>query len=288
MAYNFPGISFFFLILFSFQHAPANNDFRIFALNHYGDQLCAIEINEHHSIPACFEPAVIEQHLKSNQTFLEKQYLSDCPEPWLEQKSCSLKKIRKTSIRPNPFITLYNDLIKHPIQQMFFFIHNSLDDLVEDFFALGIPAITGVISYSLGLGKYSTFMLVVCVHTLSSPLGDKAGDWIQQYQRGIDCEKELEWQLCEIIANKIEDSIKTAFISVCYGNIWVIRTLEQYYYPRSLSGAESSHQVSKTHNIAMMFLLTLDTYQFFERYNWLNEIADAIADIFTERCRQGN
>ena len=231
---------------------------------------------------------MIEQNLKSNQTFLKKRYLSECPDSWIQQKSCILKKIRQPGIRQNPFITLYNDLIKHPIQQMIFFIHNSLDDLVEDFIALGTPVAVGTVSLLFDVRKSHTFFIILFVHTLSSPMGDNAGDWVQQYQQGVDIESEQEGQLCEIIANKIEDSIKATFIIVCYGNTLIIKLLEQCYYPSPTSEANNAGQISKLYNTAMGVLLIIDTCQFFERYNWINEIADAIADMFTEFCRHGN
>lgn len=123
---------------------------------------------------------------------------------------------------------------------------------------------------------------MLSVHTLSSLIGDLSGDWIHQFQRGTDSEKEDEWLLTEIIANKIEDSIKAAFIVICYGNTLVIKILERFYYCRQTLESQQQGQYSGLYKLTMGTLIAYDSYQFFERYNWINEIADAIADMFTD------
>lgn len=281
LTYKLSRIALMLLALLSTNTAFAKNNYRIFALQRYGELFCAVELRKNFSIPVCRSADFFENSL-TNRTFIEKQYLSECPDSWIEQNICVLKIIRARKTRANPFTTLYNDLIKHPVQQVFYFVHHSLDDLLEDFFALGLPAAAGLTTYSSGSGAGYTLLTVLLVHTLSSPLGDAAGDWIQQYQPGAEGEKEIEWHLPEIIANKIEDGIKAVFIVISYGNTLIIKVLERRYSRQQIIGTDSSPQVSTLYNLVISLLFTYDTYQFLERYNWINEIADAIADMFTE------
>lgn len=276
------------LPLFGVQKTSAKSNFQVYALKHEGEQLCAVEINHLHSVPVCQNATFLAHSLSDNKTFTEKQYLSECPDSWVEQKICVLKAVRTKKVRPNPFITLYNDLFLQPAQQMFFFVHHSLDDLVEDVIALGIPVAAFYLAHLYQLHIAFSIFIVSGVHFFSSPLGDIAGDWIQKYQMGAEGETEIEWHMPEMMANKIEDGIKTFYIAICYEHSLMIRILEARFSPLQTFVTESPQPVSIAYNTFKALLFAHETYQLFERYNWINEIADAIADMFTDLFSQGN
>lgn len=249
-----------------------------------------IDISGNQSTLVCYHSTLFEKVVEGKGLPDNSQFLTRCPGRWIERKNCTI--IRVEPVEPlnarerlqyyfyKANTSFYNE-VNH-------FLHNSLDDLVEDVITIGLPIIAGYGAYAWwGKNFLTAFLGSEAANSFLSILGvgDSAGDFVEYYQNSdYQSEGESEFSIRGIISNKIEDHAKVIGYIITYKSSIIIQYLENNHRPSSADVTDGMvTQLSMWISLLLIKagMLTFNTWQMAEHYSWMNEISDAIADMAT-------
>ncbi|MET4693367.1 hypothetical protein [Endozoicomonas lisbonensis] len=271
--------------------AEAFNPPQTFALSRRDGRLCMMDISGNQSTLVCYHSALFEKAVEGKGLPDSSQFLTRCPGRWVERNNCTIMRIEP--VEPlnarerlhKVFYTTYATFL----DEVNHFLHNSLDDLLEDAITIALPSVAGYGAYAWwGKSFLTAFLLFEAANSLLSILGvgDSAGDLVESYQNSdYQSEGESEFSIRGIVSNKVEDHAKVVGYIITYNSLIIIQYLENTYRP---SPADVTDGVVTQLGTGISLLVikagmfTFNTWQMANHYSWMNEISDAIADMVTD------
>lgn len=260
-----------------------------YALDKWGDKLCMVEMSGHQSTLVCNHNPRFQQALAGEELPEGSQFLTRCPKEWVDRKNCTVITVQR-SIPQSTMERLQNLLYSaysSLSNQLSLFLHNSMDDLVEDIISIGIPFKASYSRYPKSYtGIIQTVLLFELMNLMLCPIGDVAGDIVEYFQNGhYHTEGETELSVRGIISNKVEDHVKIVGYVVCYKSTIIIQYLENYYIDTSEDMTDGP--VAEVGTRVGLFLIkrvafAYNTIQMAEHYSWVNEISDTLSDLVIE------
>ena len=274
--------------LISSARAVAFTPIQTYALDQWDGELCMVEVSGNHSSLICNHTPLFHQALAGEALPENAQFLTKCPKAWIKNKTCTIIRVEKkiplrTTERLQKLIYGYYTSIHN---QLSHFLHNSLDDVIEDAISIGIPAKISHYLYSNNYGLVKALLLFEFLNLFLSPVGDMTGDVIEHYQNGqYLSEGESEWSIRGVVSNKVEDHVKIIGYVLSYHSTLIIQLFENAYMQPSLEMVDGPVAEATAH--AGLYIIkkgafVYDTVQMAEHYNKINQISDTLSDFVTE------
>ena len=254
-----------------------------YALYDYHGEPCLLESTTNDTLLVCQNTRLFTQVLLQSKDIQIRPFIAVCPKELALRSRCSQLTLQNTNQNGgnSVFQLLLQELVHTPLHQLGYFWAHSKDDLIEDIVAIGGPFLTGYVLMFNGVPAATVVLVIVSSHAVLSPAGDWIANFIETPHEQQFRESEQEWQIGELISNRVEDLCKFSYVAMSYMDSFALELLKRILTPGGVEEIDGPSAQVAYHAIyygSQGIVFILDTYRVIENYNWLNERSDALGD----------
>ena len=285
------------------QNIPERASISIALFKIHSNQVCVIRNTSDYSIPICFtyEPELWEllNQVSGNVHGL-KDYVSLCPEEANAKTLCSsviVNGVNMTNFQPpalefqhhstqpltpdpEPLYELWHELVVTNMDETHLFFKRSVDDVVEDFFAIVLTTGSAALLSYVGVPTLALIPLTFIIHSHLSQWGDDVSDFL---------EEEKEHQSTDtysgvLVSNIVENGVKYLYYKIKLWGVTSMTILFQFNQIRAQFRDLQHFSLYSWVTVCAVGVLeiTREVFSCFSNYNWINRRSDQLGDYAKE------